>query len=330
MALVTLPMMIAVQYVSAKIGLVSGKGITAALRERLSALARTCGCAGNPRGQYDQRRGGHLGDCRGSESSRARSHYGAGGADCRNHFDRADLGFIPLHRQRLQVADALAVCLYRGGFSGEARLDRGARGTFLPSLPWNSTAVSTIVAVLGTTISPYLFFWQANQEVEEEIARGRKRLWQRRGATDGELKYAAVDVGAGMFASNVVMYFIILATAMTGKHELQSATDAAQALRPVAGNAATILMALGLIGTGMLAVPILTGSAAYAVCEALNWKCSLDAKPAKAKEFYLVLTTATLGGLARVLRGSTRSTLFFGRRSSTGCSLRRCWLLSCW
>jgi NRAMP (natural resistance-associated macrophage protein)-like metal ion transporter len=175
------------------------------------------------------------------------------------------------------------------------------QGSLLPSVSLDDTSLATLVAILGTTISPYLFFWQASQEVEEEISRGRKRLWQRQGATKGELRYAAWDVSIGMFLSNVIMYFIILATAATlhreGQIELDSAAQAAQALRPLAGGAATVLMALGLIGTGVLTVPILTGSAAYAVCETFGWKCSFDAKPARAKEFYLILGAATLGGL---------------------------------
>ncbi len=181
------------------------------------------------------------------------------------------------------------------------------RGSFVPSVPDGGEFVALVVAILGTTISPYLFFWQASQEVEEEIARGRKRLWQRRGATDGELRYAALDVNVGMLFSNLVMYFIILATAATlhktGTPGIRSAADAAEALRPLAGNAATILMAVGLIGTGFLAVPILTSSGSYAVCETFGWKCSLDARPARAKEFYLILGASTLGGLVIDLLG---------------------------
>lgn len=175
------------------------------------------------------------------------------------------------------------------------------KGTFLPTIQFDGEFLAMLVAILGTTISPYLFFWQASQEVEEEIAHGRKWLWQRKGATDEELNYAAVDVGAGMLFSNVVMYFIIFATAATlhasGQVEIQSAAQAAEALRPLAGSAATILMALGLIGSGFLAVPILTGSAAYALCETFGWKCSLDSKPGKAKEFYLAIGASTIGGL---------------------------------
>jgi len=175
------------------------------------------------------------------------------------------------------------------------------RGTFVPTLRLDTIFLATLVAILGTTISPYLFFWQASQEIEEEISRGRKRLWQRKGATDGELRYAALDINTGMLFSNVVMYFVILANAATlhqaGLTNVATAAEAAQALRPLAGEGATVLMALGLIGTGLLAVPILTGSAAYAVCETFGWKCSLDAKPAKAKEFYLIVAASTIAGL---------------------------------
>lgn len=116
-----------------------------------------------------------------------------------------------------------------------------------------------LVAILGTTISPYLFFWQADQEVEEEISFGRVTRTQRRGASDAEMRYARWDVYIGMLLSNLVMYFIILATAATlfkaGNTNIQSAADAAQALKPLAGEGASILLALGLIGTGCLCSP---------------------------------------------------------------------------
>jgi NRAMP (natural resistance-associated macrophage protein)-like metal ion transporter len=175
------------------------------------------------------------------------------------------------------------------------------KNTFIPTLRFDKTFITTVVAILGTTISPYLFFWQASQEVEEEVSMGRKRLWQRKGATDAELEYAAWDVNIGMAFSNMVMYFIILATGATlfaaGKTDIQSATDAAQALRPIAGEAAGILLAVGLIGAGVLAVPILTGSAGYAVAEAFGWKYGLDEKPQRAKQFYAVIAAATLVGM---------------------------------
>ena len=175
------------------------------------------------------------------------------------------------------------------------------RGTFIPTFSFDGKFLSILVAILGTTISPYLFFWQADQEVEEEISMGRKRLWERKGASDKELKYATWDVNIGMLFSNAVMYFIILSTAATlfvhGKHDIQSATDAAQALRPIAGDAAGLLLGLGLIGSGLLAVPILTGSAAYAVAEMFGWRHGFDEKPGRAKQFYAVIAAATIIGM---------------------------------
>lgn len=175
------------------------------------------------------------------------------------------------------------------------------RGTFLPTIQFTGAFLSVLVALLGTTISPYMWFWQASQEVEELVAIGQKRLWQRRGATDTELSYAAWDVNIGMVFSNLVAYFIILTTAATlfkeGKTDIKSAADAAEALRPIAGEAARILFALGLIGAGFLAVPILTGSAAYAVSEAFGWKRGLDQQPRRAREFYGVIAASTLVGM---------------------------------
>jgi len=175
------------------------------------------------------------------------------------------------------------------------------RFTLLPAVRADTHFLSVLVALLGTTISPYLFFWQASQEVEDEINRGHRRLWQRKGTTDGELQYAAWDTNIGMFFSNVVMYFIILATAATlfrtGETKIESAAQAAKALRPLAGDAATILMALGLVGSGFLAVPILTGSAAYAVSEVIGWKYGLSEKPNRARQFYGVIAVSTLIGM---------------------------------
>ncbi len=175
------------------------------------------------------------------------------------------------------------------------------KATFIPRLSFDATFLSMLVAILGTTISPYLFFWQADQEVEEEISFGRVTRAQRRGASDAEMKYAAWDVGIGMFFSNVVMYFIILATAATlfkaGNINIQSAADAAQALKPLAGRWASLLLALGLIGTGFLAVPILTGSSAYAVTQAFGGRCGFNQKVRHAKLFYSVIVASTLIGV---------------------------------
>jgi Mn2+/Fe2+ NRAMP family transporter len=173
------------------------------------------------------------------------------------------------------------------------------RGTFTPTIRFDAMFLATLVGILGTTISPYLFFWQASQEVEEKKALSRKRLW-RRACTDSELSYAAWDVNIGMLFSNVVMYFIILASAATlfraGRTDIQTAADAAEALRPLAGKAAYLLMTLGLVGSGVLAVPILTGSSAYAVCEAFGWKQGLNKKCRDAKWFYGFIIGSTVAG----------------------------------
>lgn len=174
------------------------------------------------------------------------------------------------------------------------------RRTFIPTIHLDRDFLMMLVAILGTTISPYLFFWQAAHEVEEKKANNHKRLWRRK-VTSTELEYAFWDVNIGMFLSNVVMFFIILTTAATlhhaGKRNIETATDAAEALRPLAGDGAFVLMALGLIGTGVLAVPILTGSGAYAVAEAFGWKCGLDEKPGQARAFYLVMGGCTIVAL---------------------------------
>lgn len=173
--------------------------------------------------------------------------------------------------------------------------------TVLPRPSWSKESLSVLVGILGTTISPYLFFWQAAQEVEEERSQYRN-LAQRKGATDAELRRARIDVVTGMFASNFIMYFIILTTAATlhahGATHIDTARQAAEALRPLAGKAAYWLFTLGLIGTGMLGVPVLAGSSAYAIAEASAWRGSLEKKPRGARRFYTVLAMAMMGGLA--------------------------------
>jgi NRAMP (natural resistance-associated macrophage protein)-like metal ion transporter len=167
------------------------------------------------------------------------------------------------------------------------------RSTFIPHLEWSTAYLATLVGLFGTTISPYLFFWQAAQEVEEEKHRGRVTLVERQGATTRELRHSRVDVLTGMFFSNFVMYFIILTTAATlhahGHTEIGTAREAAEALRPLAGKGAYWLFALGLIGAGMLGVPVLAGSSAYAIVEAADHHGSLEDKPHGARGFYAVI-----------------------------------------
>jgi len=176
-----------------------------------------------------------------------------------------------------------------------------AKASFLPRLSFDPQFLATLVAIFGTTISPYMFFWQADQEVEEEISFGRVTRAQRRGASDAEIKYARWDVQIGMVLSNVVMYFIILATAATlyksGNVHIESAADAAAALKPLAHGGASLLFGIGLIGSGFLAVPILTGCNAYAVAEALGSRSGFNQKLHQAKLFYGVIITSTLVGV---------------------------------
>jgi NRAMP (natural resistance-associated macrophage protein)-like metal ion transporter len=177
------------------------------------------------------------------------------------------------------------------------------RATFIPHVEWTKDYIAVLVGILGTTISPYLFFWQAAQEVEEDRDHGKTTVAQRRGSTNKELRIAMKDVVTGMLLSNVVMYFIILTTATTlnahGMKNIETAKQAAEALRPLAGKGAYWLFTLGLIGTGMLAVPVLAGSCAYAIAEGAKWRsASLNVKPQLARKFYAVIAIAILIGLA--------------------------------
>jgi len=176
------------------------------------------------------------------------------------------------------------------------------RHTLIPSFSFSKEQILLITAVLGTTISPYLFFWQTSQEVEEEILAGKKTLKARRlGNTPALIADMRVDVWSGMFVSNLVMFFIIAACAATlfpnGITNIKTASDAAAALQPFAGSKATLLFAIGIIGTGLLAVPILAGSASYAISESFGWKEGLYRKLKQASAFYGVIIISMLAGL---------------------------------
>jgi NRAMP (natural resistance-associated macrophage protein)-like metal ion transporter len=302
-ALATFPLMAAVQLVCAKIGMVTGKGLAGVLRQHY------------PRGLLY-----------GSVVALFVANTINVGADLGAIAAAINLLVPALPIAPLVVPVAVAILAFQlwGSYRLIARIFKwltlalfayiGAalfarpdwgqvlRSTFIPTVPVDQAFMATLVAILGTTISPYLFFWQATQEVEEEVSMGRVQLWRRKGATDKELEYAALDVNAGMFFSCLVMYFIVLATAATlhaaGKTDIQSATDAAQALRPIAGDLSSALLAVGLIGSGVLAIPILSASAAYALSEAFGWKFGLDRNPARAQQFYAVIVVATILGVA--------------------------------
>jgi Mn2+/Fe2+ NRAMP family transporter len=156
---------------------------------------------------------------------------------------------------------------------------------------------STLVAILGTTISPYLFFWQASEEVEEEKSAGQNTLAKRRGATLKELELRNIDVGVGAFFSNMVMFFIILTTASTlnrhGMKHIETTRQASEALRPLAGKFAATLFTIGIVGVGFLAIPTLAGSAAYAFAETLRWRQGLNKKLKQAPWFYALVLLST-------------------------------------
>jgi Mn2+/Fe2+ NRAMP family transporter len=190
------------------------------------------------------------------------------------------------------------------------------RATLVPHIELTGDFITALVAVLGTTISPYLFFWQASAEVDEMKAAGMDTEKKRKGTTRKELQAARFDILVGMFFSQVVMYSIILTAAGVlhahGKTDVQSAQDAAQALAPLAGPFASYLFAAGLIGTGLLAIPILSGSAAYALKEFGGFKGSLAVKPQYRPTFYGIILVSTIAGvLMNFLNVDPIKALFF-------------------
>jgi len=315
-ALFTFPLMASVQFVCAKVGMVSGMGLAGVLRRHYSRPLLYVAVTGLVI----------------ANTINAGADIGAIAA--------ATNLLIPVPVALMIIPIALLIlalqvwCSYRlisnifkwltlalfayigAAFFAKPNATEVLRATLIPTFHFDAQFLSTLVAILGTTISPYLFFWQSSQEVEEEISMGRRTLQQREGATDRELKYAAWDVNTGMLFSNVVMYFIILATAATlfkaGKTNIQSATDAAQALRPLAGNGAYFLLALALIGAGFLAVPILTGSSAYAVAESFGGRHGFDEKPHRAKLFYGVMQCPPWSECLSISSASIRSAPSFG------------------
>jgi NRAMP (natural resistance-associated macrophage protein)-like metal ion transporter len=185
-----------------------------------------------------------------------------------------------------------------------AHLDWSAilHASYQPSITFGKDELIIICAILGTTISPYLFFWQTSQEVEEQILQGKTTLKQRRSATPrSDINSMRVDVWSGMLLSNAVMFFIIAACGgilyTHGIHEIQTAAQAAEALRPFAGNATYFLFSIGLIGTGLLAIPVLAGSSSYVAAESFRWREGLYNRLGKAYAFYGVIIISMLAGM---------------------------------
>ena len=177
------------------------------------------------------------------------------------------------------------------------------KNTFIPAISFSSEFLTVLAAIFGTTISPYLLFWQSSEEVEEvRVVKESHALVRAPGQAMAQLKRIEIDTYIGMAFSNIVAFFIMLTTAVTihlhGSTDIQTASQAAEALRPVAGPLAFTLFSIGIVGTGLLALPVLAGSAAYAIGEAMRWRTGLEIKPARAKKFYMILTGMMLGGFA--------------------------------
>jgi len=315
-AVLTLPMMAAVQFICAKIGMVSGMGLAGALRKHypswlvysaisLLLIANTI---------------------------TAGVDIGAIAAAINLLIPIPTILLVPLIAVgivALQVWGSysfivrtfkwLTLTLFAyiiAAFLAKPHWGEVLKATFIPTLRFDNQYMTTLLAILGTTITPYLFFWQASQEVEEELQMGRVTLAQREGASDKELKFAEIDIDVGMVFASLVFYFVILASAATlhtsGQTKIETAVEAAQALRPLSSGVASILFALGLVGSGVLAVPVLTSSSAYALCETFKWKSGLSEKLRGATRFYAIIAVSTLvGAIANFLKIPPVTALFW-------------------
>jgi len=301
-AFITWPLMGCVQFMCARIGMVTGLGLAGALRRKIprwmlivAALAlfgaNSINVGADLSGMADAAE-----MLTGINSHLLVIIFGVG------------IAFWAVRCRYYQIAMILkwlALCLFAYVITAfVVRPDWGAiaRDTFVPTWPKDHDTWQNLVAILGTTISPYLFFWQSSQEVEHEKSMGRRMLVQREGATKREIIDRKLDVGIGTFFSNLVMYFIILTAAVTlhqnGVTQIETSKQAAEALRPLAGSLAYFLYTAGLVGVGLLAIPTLAGSAAYAFAETFKWREGLDLPFKSAQPFYIVLIVSTLFGIA--------------------------------
>jgi Mn2+/Fe2+ NRAMP family transporter len=212
--------------------------------------------------------------------------------------------FVPYHRYAgyLKFLTMVLFVYVAAAFSVEVPWMQVAKSTFLPTINLDHDLILTVIAVFGTTISPYLFFWQASQEAEESWLSHRRRHRQR--LSPASFRHISVDTWTGMIVSNLIAFFIIVTTGATlhthGITKIETAAQAAEALRPIAGNFTFALFASGIIGTGLLAVPVLAGSAGYAVAEAFGLRGSLELPANRALGFYGIVSAATLAGAALV------------------------------
>jgi NRAMP (natural resistance-associated macrophage protein)-like metal ion transporter len=305
-ALITVPMMIAVQEMCGRIGLVTGTGLIAAMRRVMPAwvlrvlvalvvAANTLNIAADIAGM----------SASAELVTRVPSSLWAVA------FGALLIGVEIFASYRLFASVVKWLCLSLLAYVASAFVvgvnwGDALRNTVLPTIRLDKTWMATFVGFLGTTITPYLFVWQAAQEIEEERAKGQETVASRSGATKSEIADARADTVAGMLYSNIVSWFIVLVSATTlfrAHVTINSVQDAALALRPLAGPWAELLFALGVVGAGLLAVPVLAGSSAFALAEAFDWYGTLEAKPRAAVPFYTVIAAGiVLGTLADVFR----------------------------
>jgi NRAMP (natural resistance-associated macrophage protein)-like metal ion transporter len=297
-----LPMMIAVVYLSAKMGQVTGQGLFSVLRAHAPRWLLMVVLAGVIVGNIIEA-GADIGGMTASIQLLVPLPQLA----ILFIVTAAALAFqiwgsYTFIRNVLRVLSMSLLAYVGSALLAHPHLTEVMRGTFLPHIRFDRETLAMIVAVIGASISAYIFTWQSNEEVEEKIARGRHTVRQRRGSTPTHLRHTLWDVVFGMTFANVVMYFIMLSTAATlfasGHRNIESAADVAMALRPVAGRFASALFAIGIIGVGMLAVPVMTTGAAYDVCQAAGWRTGLSLKPNEAKLFYFAIAVFTLAAMA--------------------------------
>jgi NRAMP (natural resistance-associated macrophage protein)-like metal ion transporter len=298
-ALLTFPLMAAIQLMCARLGMVTGRGLAAAVRNYYPRWVLWGSCSILVVANVI-----NIGADLGGMAEATQLVTGIQSLIWVPFYASFIMGLLiwTSYQRIAKVFKWLALVLFAyvlASFYAHVDWRHALAVTFVPHMEWSRGFLAVQVAILGTTISPYLFFWQAAEEVEER-AKGRTPE-QIKGATRAELRTARADTIAGMLFSNLIMYFIIMTTAATlhahGQTGITTAQQAAEALRPLAGNGAYLLFTLGLIGTGMLGVPVLVGSCAYAVAEGAGWRCSMADKPRDAREFYAVMAVAMALGL---------------------------------
>jgi len=295
---VTFPMMVAVVYLSGKLGQVTGQGLFGVLRTHAPRWLLYLVLAGVLVGNIIEA-GADIGGMAAALGILIKvPPWAIVVAVTAAVLVLQVWGSYALIRNVFRVLSLSLAAYIASAFLSHPNLTEVARGTLVPTVSWNRDTLSILVAIVGTTLSAYLYTWQSNEEVEEKEAAGKHSLWERRGTTEDQLKTTLWDVIFGMLFSNVVMYFIILATAATlfvsGHHNIETAADAARSLEPLAGKAAGLLFTLGIIGVGFLAVPVMTTGAAYDVAQSFQWKNGLHKKPGEARAFYAAIVVFTL------------------------------------